>query len=158
MSTQMIDVKPETFKAAPSWTGGDDKDFWGPPRLRVSLTPVVQNQLIRIQIEATWEEEKPNWTRAGLLGSIDVYSVASMGPQWKFKSFKETYDWSLENGNGMLIPGTDKGLQLMYQNDVGLVKRLLAEGDSWSLGVGEDHPRMELEFNRIFFQVTDDPT
>jgi hypothetical protein len=154
MTTRVIDFVPLQFKGNGRFLSGGDKDFWGPPDFKARLWLENYNQIIRLRGRMTWEEPKSNWTTFSLDIVRVLFDIRSrLGAGWYFVSFRENYDLDLPMQQ---IPGSDGNLKPVYESDQGMISSIRASGDSWSFGPGEDEPKLEINFNRVYFTASND--
>lgn len=156
MSTQVIDVVPTGYSGTPALVYGD-AEFWGPPNFqaRFWLTNEL-GEIVYLHGSMRWEEPKRDYTTFQLDMNMVLFDVRSqLGYDWYFVGFKGIYDLLLPEQQ---IPGIDEGLQVLYQSNEGVIASVRAEGDSYGGWFGgPDRPRVELDFNRVYFEVSNDP-
>jgi len=154
MAIEIRDVVPSQFVGSPVLTNGNT-DFWGPPDFRARFWLENRSEIVYLHFRLSWEETKPDFTRFGLNSTMALFDIRSqLGPDWYFVQFSETYDLDI---GAVQIPGINQGLQEVYNSNAGMVASIRAEGDSWG-GIfgGPDNPNVEIDFNRIYFKVSND--
>jgi hypothetical protein len=155
MAQEEINVPPLVrFYGRPVHVEGD-MDFWGPPNFWFRCWLVNRNQTVFLNIQAKWEEQGGDRSRFELRTERFIYDVrAQNGAGWYFVNFREQYD--LDIGQTQ-IPGINSGLQEVYNSTQGLVRAVRAQGDRYGGWFGgPDDPVVEVDFNRIYFTVSND--
>lgn len=152
MAIEIIDFVPEMLSNYPVHTGGD-QDFWGPPVFSARIWVENVNRVVRLNMEAIWREQKPDFTTFKSRTTRVLYDIRrKKGAGWKFAQFDEAYDLFIDD---VTIPGSGGGLQNVYASQEGLINRIQVVGDSWGGPFGgPDHPYIEVVFNRIRFEVS----
>lgn len=155
MAQQEVDVQSVRITGRPILISGDG-DFWGPPTFRCRFWLENRDQTIFLHLRARWEEPKPDWTVFEFETERPVADIrGQFGGDWYFVAFRDQYDIDL---SAVEIPGIDQGLQQVYQSEEGAIREIRAEGDSYGGWFGgPDRPQLEVEFNRIYFTVSNDP-
>jgi hypothetical protein len=156
MATQVLDFVPNPLLIRPTHSGGDD-DFWGPPQFSLHAWLANRGTYIQLLVEATWEEPKPDHTTFTYRQTYNLYDILkSKGPGWRFVGFDDQYDFNIDQ---QTIPDSDGGLKrITGPLPGGLVSTVDAVGDAWGGWFGgADHPYAHVVFNRVRFNVTNDP-
>lgn len=155
MARQDLDIVPFPLSGTPTLRDGDS-DFWGPPNFEARFWLENRAHVIILHAKLRWQESRGNRTAFQLDTERVIFDIRSqVGGDWYFVSFREQYDLWLEPRQ---IPGIDLGLQSIYQSNQGMIREVRAEGDSYG-GIfgGPDRPRVEVDFNRIYFTASNDP-
>lgn len=148
-----------------------DQDFWGEPEFTakavLSQTRKWNNEdkrmevVLILKVSAQWLEPKWDNTRFKFESSQPIFNVTqNLEPGWRIKNIKqvkEDYDTYLMTA--IVIPGLDKGLQTIYgPTEERLINTIKASGDSNGHPFGgQDHPKLQVIFNSISIEVTDEP-
>lgn len=155
MPRQDLDVVPFQIAGRPVLTNGD-LEFWGPPNFQARFWLENRAEVIILRAQLRWEEPKADFTTFVLDTERVIFDIRSqVGGDWYFIAFREQYDLSVPPQQ---IPGLDQGLQRVYQSNQGMVSEIRAEGDSHGgLFGGPDRPRVQVDFNRVYFTASNDP-
>lgn len=171
MATELAPVDIQEIDGNGMHVDGDE-DFWGEPEFTAKAVLSLRRKwnkeerrvetVVILNVWAQWLEPKWDNTRFKFEAPpTTIFNVTEeYGPDFRIKDMnkvKEDYDKYLLEG--IKIPGLDKGLQTIYgPTEEGLINTIKASGDSNGHPFGgQDHPKIQVIFNKIAIEVTDEP-